>query len=87
LFSKTVWAALQHYRASRSAASSWPLTFLVLFLCINLTESHILIQNDVMWVLFVSTVLALWKWKQSLMYVRKTQAWNARSPEFGAVPS
>lgn len=86
-FVRVLWWALQHYRLNRAPDSSWPLTFVVLFLLINVTESHILIQNDGIWVLYVCTALSLWKWKQSLVHVRRTAVWRTPSPEFGPMAS
>jgi exopolysaccharide production protein ExoQ len=79
-------SAFEQYRMSRLPDSSWPLTFLVLFLLINVTESHILIQNDVMWVLYVCTVLSVWKWRQSVVPIRKT-VWRPLRSEAGSMAS
>jgi exopolysaccharide production protein ExoQ len=86
-FVRAVSSAISHYRLSRSPDSSWPLTFLVLFLLINVTELHILVRNDGMWLLYVFTTCSLWKWKESLVHVRKTAVWRAPSSQLGPVPS
>lgn len=48
--------AVAALRATRTAEGLWPLAFLTLVLLYNLTESVILRQNSVFWVLYVSTV-------------------------------
>jgi exopolysaccharide production protein ExoQ len=45
-------------RATRTAEGIWPLAFLTFMLFYNLTESAILQQNSVFWVLFVATVVS-----------------------------
>lgn len=51
--------ALAWVRASESAAGLWPLVYLTLVLLQNLTESVILTQNNIFWVLYVAAVLSM----------------------------
>jgi O-antigen ligase len=60
--------AVKLVRLSQTAAGLWPLVFLTFMLVYNVTESSILRQNNIFWVLYVSTAL-------STLVVR-TELWN-----------
>lgn len=51
--------AIAWARAIRSVIGLWPLVYLTLVLLQNLTESVILTQNDIFWVLYVAVVLSM----------------------------
>ncbi len=51
--------AITWVRAIGSVVGLWPLAYLTLVLLQNLTESVILTQNDIFWVLYVAVVLSM----------------------------
>lgn len=51
--------AVQAFRSSKTSETLWPLLFLSFMLLYNLTESAILLQNSIFWILYVATALAL----------------------------
>lgn len=48
--------------------SLWPILYLFLFIMINIVENVLLRQNDLYWVIYVSTVISLVKSKESKSY-------------------
>jgi exopolysaccharide production protein ExoQ len=51
--------AFRSLSRARGVDGLWPVTFLSYFLLYNLTESSVLQTNNILWVLYVGTVLAL----------------------------
>jgi exopolysaccharide production protein ExoQ len=68
--------ALLWTRATRGRAALWPLAYLSFMILYNLTESAILKQNSIFWVLYVSTSASL-SW--SVWRYRRQQAARAQS--------
>lgn len=56
-----VWA-LRRVRATRTADGLWPMVFLTFTLLYNLTESTLLQQNNIFWVLYVAAAVAAVRW-------------------------
>lgn len=54
--------AFRRVRATRTADGLWPLVFLTFTLLYNLTESTLLQQNNVFWVLYVAAAVAAVRW-------------------------
>jgi len=57
-------------RSSRNPEGLWPLVYLTFFVLYNLTESTILIRNNIFWVLFVTIVVSLGAWRSSVRVSR-----------------
>lgn len=51
--------SLARVRRGDRASVIWSITFLAIFLVMNLSESHILEQNDIVWILYVATAVSL----------------------------
>lgn len=57
-FVAAVWRAATAVRIGSADLSLWPFLFLLLFVVFSLSESSILRQNNLVWVLYVATVAA-----------------------------
>jgi exopolysaccharide production protein ExoQ len=51
--------ALRELRLNKTAEGLWPVVFLALFFLVNLTESLILVRNNLFWILYVATSLTM----------------------------
>ena len=54
--------------------SAWSFVYLVLFLVFTLSESSILQQNDVAWVLYVTAAASLMRYRERIVYVTAAPA-------------
>jgi O-antigen ligase len=68
--------AINAARWGADASALWPLYYLVFMLLYNMTESSILRQNNILWALYVATVLSLARLSNQII-VQKEQH-NAR---------
>jgi exopolysaccharide production protein ExoQ len=51
--------SLIYFRKNLAAEGLWPLLFLTYLLLVNITESSLLTQNNIFWVLYISTFFSL----------------------------
>ncbi|MBD2099688.1 O-antigen ligase [Leptolyngbya sp. FACHB-261] len=55
---KTLAKALAQVRLSRTAEYLWPIAYLTFLMLVNLTESTLVVQNNLLWVLYVAVALS-----------------------------
>ena len=73
----TAWA-----RLTGTVGGLWPVAFLMFLLLYNLSESALLIQNNLFWVLYVATIISVFVWNSSTSGVghpKKPSLYHARS--------
>lgn len=58
-FLRSIVSAIRHLRRSQGLDALWPAVFLAFFLAYNLTETSVLLPNNVLWVLYVAVVFSL----------------------------
>jgi exopolysaccharide production protein ExoQ len=58
-FLLSFWRAWRDLRQGQGLGAMWPAIFLSYFLLYNLTESSLLLTNNILWVLYVATTLSL----------------------------
>lgn len=56
-------------RLTKKPAGLWPLTYLTFFFLANLTESVVLTQHNILWILYVATVLSMATQSRSTEYI------------------
>jgi len=78
------------WRASRGAdrlASYWAVIYLTFFVSYNLSESLILEQNDIFWILFVAVVVSLKPSPRPYAHASMQRVWRDRYPTLARTSS
>lgn len=75
-FVRSIVSAIRHLRRSNGIDALWPAVFLAYFLAYNLTETSVLLPNNILWVLYVAVVFSL---RRTFQRPERTQA---RAREF-----
>lgn len=58
-FCRCCWRALAYVRSTNKLEGIWPMAFLIYLILLNLTESHLVSSNSIIWILYVTVYCSL----------------------------